>query len=153
MNIDHKLVKLQIWDTAGQERFHTVTSSYYHNADGVIIVYDVTNRQSFDAVERWNDELEKYVTPDVCKLLVGNKSDLCKKMQVSPKDGKLLAKQLKIPHILTSAKDSSNVNEAFIEMAKAIKKQKSQAKTFDNNVQYIVISEGKSIQGKSSSCC
>ena len=79
MNIDHKLVKLQIWDTAGQERFHTVTSSYYHNADGVIIVYDVANRQSFDAVERWNDELEKYVTPDVCKLLVGNKSDHRKK--------------------------------------------------------------------------
>jgi Ras-related protein Rab-1A len=68
-------VKLQIWDTAGQERFRTITSAYYRGADGIIMVYDVTNQESFNHVADWLTEVNRYASEGTCKLLVGNKSD------------------------------------------------------------------------------
>ncbi|KAF7328901.1 Ras-related protein Rab-18 [Mycena venus] len=75
MEVKGKKVKLSIWDTAGQERFRTITSSYYRGAQGIILVYDVSNRESFDALPRWFSELETYVSDKVVKILVGNKVD------------------------------------------------------------------------------
>lgn len=69
-------MKLQIWDTAGQERFKTITASYYKGAHGIILVYDITDRQSFKDIENWLAEVDKYGNENVVKLLVGNKSDL-----------------------------------------------------------------------------
>merc|ERR1711965_386176 len=65
VEIDQKVIKLQIWDTAGQERFRTITSSYYRGAHGIIVVYDVTDEESFTAVERWMTEIERFAGPDV----------------------------------------------------------------------------------------
>ncbi|TFY79756.1 hypothetical protein EWM64_g4255 [Hericium alpestre] len=79
MEVRGKKVKLSIWDTAGQERFRTITSSYYRGAQGVILVYDVANRESFDALPRWYAEMETYVSPGVVQVVVGNK--LVKSMQ------------------------------------------------------------------------
>uniref|UniRef100_A0A452XJL2 GTP-binding protein n=1 Tax=Aegilops tauschii subsp. strangulata TaxID=200361 RepID=A0A452XJL2_AEGTS len=76
VELDGKSVKLQIWDTAGQERFRTITSSYYRGAHGIIIVYDVTDRESFNNVKQWLSEIDRYASDSVCKLLVGNKCDL-----------------------------------------------------------------------------
>ena len=76
IELDQKTIKLQIWDTAGQERFRTISSTYYRGAHGIIVVYDVTNRMSFDNVTRWLTEIDKYARENVNKLLVGNKSDL-----------------------------------------------------------------------------
>jgi len=70
-----QVIKLQIWDTAGQERFRTLTASYYRGAQGIIIVYDVTDRDSFENVRNWIQEIEKYSKSNVCKVLVGNKCD------------------------------------------------------------------------------
>lgn len=70
LGIDDKTVKLQIWDTAGQERFRTITSSYYRGAHGIIIVYDVTDRESFTNVRHWIHEIDKYAADGVKKLLV-----------------------------------------------------------------------------------
>lgn len=77
LTIDGKQIKLQIWDTAGQERFRTITSAYYKGADGIIIVYDVTNSNSFDDIEKfWISEVESYAEKNVELLLIGNKKDL-----------------------------------------------------------------------------
>jgi Ras-related protein Rab-1A len=72
VKIADKTVKLQIWDTAGQERFRTITSAYYRGADGIIMVYDVTVRDSFNHVREWLQEVDKYASADTCKLLIGN---------------------------------------------------------------------------------
>jgi Ras-related protein Rab-1A len=77
------------WDTAGQERFRTISSTYYRGAHGIIIVYDVTNIETFHNVQRWMQEIEKYAKDNVSKLLVGNKSDLAGNRAVSEQDGKV----------------------------------------------------------------
>ncbi|KAJ6239879.1 ras-related protein rabd2a-like [Anaeramoeba flamelloides] len=123
IDLDGKTVKLQIWDTAGQERFRTITSSYYRGAHGIIVVYDTTDLDSFNNVKTWLQEIDRYASENVNKLLVGNKSDLVSKRVVEHETAKSLADQLGIPFIETSAKNSSNVEEAFILMAKEIKKR------------------------------
>ena len=110
------------WDTAGQERFRTITSSYYRGAHGIIVVYDVTDAQTFASVKTWLSEIERFACENVNRLLVGNKSDL-KDRKVSPETAKEYADSLGIPYIETSAKCATNVEEAFITMASEIKKK------------------------------
>lgn len=123
MKHDGNIIKLQIWDTAGQERFRTLTASYYRGAQGIIIVYDVTDRETFDNVRTWISEIEKYSQAGVCKVLVGNKSDLEDKRQVQRDEGEELAAQFNMPFLETSAKQSMNVDEAFVTMTKEIKEK------------------------------
>ncbi|KAL9255041.1 Ras-related protein, partial [Drosera capensis] len=120
---DGKTIKLQIWDTAGQERFRTITSSYYRGAHGIIIVYDVTDQQSFENVKQWLSEIDRYASDNVVKLLVGNKSDLTSNRVVSYESGKEFADEIGVPFLETSAKNASNVEEAFMTMASEIKKR------------------------------
>merc|ERR1712010_195769 len=82
INLEGKTIKLQIWDTAGQERFRTITSSYYRGAHGIIVVYDITDAESFTNVKQWLNEIDRYANENVNKLLVGNKSDLTAKLAV-----------------------------------------------------------------------
>ncbi|XP_021285725.1 GTP-binding protein YPTM2-like isoform X2 [Herrania umbratica] len=86
---DGKTIKLQIWDTAGQERFRTITSSYYRGAHGIIIVYDVTDQESFNNVKQWLSEIDRYASENVNKLLVGNKCDLTANKVVSYETAKM----------------------------------------------------------------
>merc|ERR1712184_163282 len=79
VDLDTKTIKLQIWDTAGQERFRTITSSYYRGAHGIIIVYDITDVESFNNVRQWLFEIDRFASENVNKLLVGNKCDLVSK--------------------------------------------------------------------------
>ncbi|KAH9599968.1 Small GTPase [Trypanosoma melophagium] len=123
LNIDGKVIKLQIWDTAGQERFRTITSSYYRGAHGIIIVYDTTDMDSFNNVKSWLNEIDKFASENVNKLLVGNKSDLVTQKVVDTQMAKDFADSLGIPFLETSAKESSNVEEAFTKMAMDIKKR------------------------------
>ena len=76
IDVDGKTIKLQIWDTAGQERFKTITSSYYKGAHGIIVTYDITDRESFTAVQTWMGEVEKHASDNISRILVGNKCDL-----------------------------------------------------------------------------
>ena len=112
---------MQIWDTAGQERFKTITASYYKGAHGIILVYDITDRQSFKDVENWLAEVDKYGNENVVKLLVGNKSDLEANRQVKAEEGKTLADSLGIKFLETSAKDAVNVEKAFTTLSTEIK--------------------------------
>ncbi|KAF7029524.1 hypothetical protein CFC21_047227 [Triticum aestivum] len=118
---DGKTIKLQIWDTAGQERFRTITSSYYRGAHGIIVVYDVTDQESFNNVKQWLNEIDRYASENVNKLLVGNKCDLAESRVVSYEAGKALADEIGIPFLETSAKDATNVEKAFMTMAAEIK--------------------------------
>jgi len=120
VQLDGHTAKLQIWDTAGQERFRTITSSYYRGAHGIIVVYDVTDKESFDNVSNWLKEIDRYASADVNKLLVGNKCDLENKA-VDFAAAKEFADQLGIAFLEASAKNATNVEQAFMTMAAEIK--------------------------------
>lgn len=134
VTIDGKTVKLQIWDTAGQERFRTITSAYYRGAHGIIMVYDVTSQDSFDHVEEWLNEVNRHASESTMKLLVGNKADLADEKQVTTQAAKRFADDLGIPFLETSAKNATNVEAAFLTMAKQlIKAKESQTNTKDQS--------------------
>ncbi|KII84811.1 hypothetical protein PLICRDRAFT_45617 [Plicaturopsis crispa FD-325 SS-3] len=120
MNVKGKKVKLSIWDTAGQERFRTITSSYYRGAQGIILVYDVSNKESFDALPRWYSELETYVSPSVVKIVVGNKVDKEFSRQVPTASGAAFAERMDSLFIEASAKTAVGVREAFQEVVEKI---------------------------------
>ena len=111
LNIDGKLIKLQIWDTAGQERFRTITSAYYRGADGIMMVYDKTARKSFDNVDEWLSEVDKYSNENTVKILLGNKCDALE--NITTQEGEIKAKKLGLIHLDTSAKSADNVDLAF----------------------------------------
>ena len=129
IEIGGKSIKLQIWDTAGQERFRTITSSYYRGAHGIIVVYDVTDQASFSNVKQWLQEIDRYACENVNKLLVGNKCDLTTKKVVDYNTAKEFADGLGIPFLETSAKNSTNVEQAFICMATEIQRRVSSGPT------------------------
>ncbi|KAG2392314.1 hypothetical protein C9374_012566 [Naegleria lovaniensis] len=116
-----KKVKLQIWDTAGQERFRTITTSYYKGAQGVIMVYDITQRKSFENLNLWLNDVKQYADPNVSLILVGNKVDLEDQRQVTESEANEWAQRVGIHTCLqTSAKDSVNVDQAFEKMVDGI---------------------------------
>eukprot|EP00771_Trimastix_marina_P004007 gnl/Trimastix_PCT/733.p2 GENE.gnl/Trimastix_PCT/733~~gnl/Trimastix_PCT/733.p2 ORF type:complete len:201 (+),score=46.65 gnl/Trimastix_PCT/733:93-695(+) len=121
IELEGKTIKLQIWDTAGQERFRTITSSYYRGAHGIIVVYDTTDIESFNDVRLWLNEIERYASENVSKLLVGNKCDLTTKKAVDFNAAKEFADSLGVPFLETSAKNATNVEKAFLTMAAEIK--------------------------------
>jgi Ras-related protein Rab-1A len=124
VKIEKKTTKLQIWDTAGQERFRTITSAYYRGADGIIMVFDVTSTESFDHVNDWLKEVNRYAAEGTVKLLVGNKSDRTADRVVSHEQAKEFADELGIPYIETSAKSAKNVEESFLTMAGELIRQR-----------------------------
>eukprot|EP00573_Skeletonema_grethae_P001453 CAMPEP_0201686928 /NCGR_PEP_ID=MMETSP0578-20130828/1192_1 /ASSEMBLY_ACC=CAM_ASM_000663 /TAXON_ID=267565 /ORGANISM="Skeletonema grethea, Strain CCMP 1804" /LENGTH=215 /DNA_ID=CAMNT_0048171035 /DNA_START=233 /DNA_END=880 /DNA_ORIENTATION=+ len=124
VKIGKKTIKLQIWDTAGQERFRTITSAYYRGADGIIMVYDTTSSDSFDHVNDWLKEVNRYASEGTCKLLVGNKSDRTADRAVTTEQAKEFADDLGVAFLETSAKTAKNVEEAFLTMAGELIKQR-----------------------------
>jgi len=123
ININASKVKLAIWDTAGQERFRTLTPSYYRGGQGAILVYDVTNRDSFVRIENWLAELDTYSTnPDIVKMLVGNKCDMEAQgaRVVSKEEGLNCARKHQMMFIEASAKTREGVQCAFEELVEKI---------------------------------
>ncbi|KAI8082807.1 GTP-binding protein ypt1 [Halteromyces radiatus] len=158
IQLDGKTIKLQIWDTAGQERFRTITSSYYRGAHGIIVVYDVTDQESFNNVKLWLKEIDRYAAEGVSKLLVGNKTDLMDQKVVETEQAKELSDSLDIPLLETSAKDSINVEQAFLTMAKQIKNNMGSQHQDQQHTQQrkssIRIGQGTSVnQEENSRCC
>ncbi|KAL3843650.1 hypothetical protein ACJIZ3_001053 [Penstemon smallii] len=151
VELEGKTTKLQIWDTAGQERFRTITSSYYRGAHGIIIVYDVTEKESFNNVKQWLNEIDRYATDSVCKLLVGNKCDLVESKAVDTETAKAFADELGIPFLETSAKDSINVEQAFLTMAAEIKKKMGNQPANKKSPNTVHI-KGQPIEQKSNCC-
>jgi len=155
IELEGKTIKLQIWDTAGQERFRTITSSYYRGAHGIIVVFDVTDAESFTNVKQWLHEIDRYACQNVKKLLVGNKCDLASKRAVPTEQAKEFADSLGINYLETSAKNSTNVEKAFTTMAGQIRKWMQTQPTPAAQTK-VNISKGQQIDGshsKSGGCC
>jgi Ras-related protein Rab-2A len=120
ITIDNHQIKLQIWDTAGQESFRSITRSYYRDAAGALLVYDITRRESFNHLSRWLEEARQNGNPNMTIMLIGNKSDLEHRRAVSTKEGEIFAQENGLVFLETSAKSSANVETAFIKTAENI---------------------------------
>jgi len=121
VDIDGKRVKLQIWDTAGQERFRTITTSYFRGAQGIVLVYDVTDRRSFESIRNWISQIQQHADVHVNKILVGNKCDMVDEKVVSTEEGKKLAKEFGMDFWEASAKNDTNVEQCFLTIARSVK--------------------------------
>lgn len=121
IKIDNKEVKLQIWDTAGQEKYRSITQSFYKNAMGVFIVFDLTSQESFDNIKNWIRQVKNHAHADVYKMLLGNKCDVEVDKKIPKDQIAELVNELNIEYYETSAKANVNINEAFYQIAKQIK--------------------------------
>lgn len=122
--INDKSSKFFIWDTAGQEKYHSLAPMYYRGAQVAIIVYDITNKNSFLTLKRWVKELKLHGPPDILIAIVGNKSDLSGNRKVSFNQAKAYADEINALCIETSAKTNININELFINISNQIPEQK-----------------------------
>lgn len=120
MYLEDRTVRLQLWDTAGQERFRSLIPSYIRDSTVAVVVYDITNANSFHQTSKWIDDVRTERGSDVIIMLVGNKTDLSDKRQVSTEDGDRKAKELNVMFIETSAKAGYNVKQLFRRVAAAL---------------------------------
>ena len=123
INLLNKNVLVKIWDSAGQERFKTVTRQYYKNAEGVMLIYDVTSQKSFSMIEEWFKSIIENKRKGAQVILIGNKKDMVNRV-ISAEQGESLAKKFEIKYYETSALSGENVDQAFEELAENILKIK-----------------------------
>ncbi|TNN88635.1 Ras-related protein Rab-6A [Liparis tanakae] len=120
MYLEDRTIRLQLWDTAGQERFRSLIPSYIRDSAAAVVVYDITNVNSFQQTTKWIDDVRTERGSDVIIMLVGNKTDLADKRQVSIEEGERKAKELNVMFIETSAKAGYNVKQLFRRVAAAL---------------------------------
>ena len=121
LDIEGSRIEVQVWDTAGQERFRTITSSFFRNAHGIFMVYDVTDARSFRRLKNWMSELRRYCPQSSKKMIVGNKIDLAASRAVNLDEVKTLANENNFQYTEVSAKTKYNVVKAFETLAKEVK--------------------------------
>ena len=134
IEFDDRLVKLQIWDTAGHEKFRTITTSYYKSAHAIIILYDITQKASFDHIRNWITEIDKFGKQGVLKVIVGNKLDMENNRKITKEAAENLALKYGIKLWEVSAKDNTNIEEMFLDTIKTLLEKNSK-----------IISEGSSM--------
>jgi Ras-related protein Rab-11A len=152
------IVKAQIWDTAGQERYRSITKSYYQGAKGVLLVYDITQRASFENIDNWIVDLSKNGDKDIYILLIGNKADLESSRVVTKEEGQAKAGQYNIAFFETSAKSGDNIGEAFKELVEKvylanINIRQSKTKIVENNGDGINLVCKDTLTKKKKKCC
>ena len=157
-------INIQIWDTAGQENFRSITRAYYKNSICACIVYDITNRKSFEDVKLWLEDCKSQSPRKILLVLIGNKIDLEDKREVSFEEGEKFAKENNMMFLETSAKNGDNIENIFYNSAAIIDK-KIEEKFYDLNVencgikiginppQVISLNEKKIINDKNSGLC
>ena len=118
--INNKKIKIQIWDTAGQERYRSITSAYYKGAKGALIVYDITRKCTFDNIDKWISDLKLNGDKNICIVILGNKSDLDDKREISKGDGIKKSEMYKTAFLETSALNGDNIGKAFDEIIEQI---------------------------------
>ena len=157
IKIDNKTIKLQIWDTAGQERFKSILSSYYKGANGILLLYDITNINSFKSLSNWLIDIEKNSSKNVKKILIGNKCDLNELRKIPINKGKEFADTYDMEFIETSAKNNVNINECFNILGKELinnldSKSNKKDKIFHLNDDENIIDKDDRVY-KSGKCC
>ncbi|XP_067347538.1 ras-related protein Rab-6A isoform X3 [Channa argus] len=120
MYLEDRTIRLQLWDTAGQERFRSLIPSYIRDSAAAVVVYDITNVNSFQQTTKWIDDVRTERGSDVIIMLVGNKTDLADKRQITTEEGEQKAKEMNVLFIETSAKTGYNVKQLFRRVAAAL---------------------------------
>ena len=133
IEIDKKRIKLQIWDTAGSERFRTITTSYYRGAHAIIMVFDITKKETFDHIINWMADIDKFAKQGVLRILVGNKCDLENQREVNKDEGLAFADKYGIQYFETSAKETINIESLFIDTTKYLLSKQVQKAGNNNN--------------------
>lgn len=152
VQVDDAVVKLHIWDTAGQERFRTITRSYYRGASNIVIVYDVTNKKSFENLHMWLSDIAQYASFNANCLLVANKSDMVHQREVGYEQGQFFADLHGMSFVETSAKTAANVEQAFLSIARMAANDNRRSVTADPST---IILRGPRVTLKSTrpTCC
>ena len=151
LNINNQEIKLKIWDTAGQERFRNITTQYYKGADGIVLVYDVTEESSYDKIRDWMEQiLYNTQRDDIGLVLLGNKCDM-EPRTVTEEQGNKMAEELKISYFETSALNGQGIKEAFEQLTRDIMKKKGVG--VGNNDGGVELKNSKKKKGKGSDCC
>ena len=148
VNIDNTDVKLQLWDTAGQERFRAITTSYFRGAQAVALVYDVSNRKSFNDVKEWMNSLHQHADKKINIMLLANKCDVHNK-EVSDEEGRLLAQSYNVPWFGVSAKTGACIDEAFMDLG--VKTYERLNKQFEGTNTIRLTNSQKTVEKKR--CC
>ena len=159
-NFGEKTIKAQIWDTAGQERYRSVTKAYYKGAKGALLVYDISRRITFENIDNWLIDLRTNGDKDILIILIGNKSDLNSKREVSKDEAENKAEQYNIAFLETSAKNGDNIDKAFSELVEQVYNanktsiEKNDVKVEGNNEDGISLQKDDvDEQKKNKGCC
>ncbi|XP_063402946.1 ras-related protein Rab-21-like [Mytilus trossulus] len=158
LNIGGKRVNLAIWDTAGQERFHALGPIYYRDSNGAILVYDITDEDSFQKVKNWVKELRKMLGNDISLCIAGNKIDLEKDRHVAVSDAEAYAKSVGAKHFHTSAKLSKGIDEMFLDLSKSMIEKSAENggknnRTMTKSKSVIVVDDEQPQQQSGGGCC
>lgn len=152
-DVEGQKIRIQMWDTAGQERYETITTQYYRRAQGIILVYDITRRITFENIQKWINYVEEHAGKEVKTVIVGNKCDVAEnKRTVSFKEGKKLSDQFGVPFFETSAFSNINIENAFAEMCQQILGYATNIQNGHTGSEAVVL-ETKPETEKSSYCC
>jgi small GTP-binding protein len=158
-----KRIRIQIWDTAGQEKYQSITNSYYINSKGVLAVYDITRQSSFNNIDKWIKDVREVAGKDINIMIVGNKTDISEKREVSIEEATSKARRLDTKYIETSALNNNNIKESFQELVDMIYNnylsiaalQDSEEDEFsgDEKDDPIIISKDNNQSDKKEGCC
>ncbi|XP_075706858.1 EF-hand calcium-binding domain-containing protein 4B-like isoform X2 [Rhinoderma darwinii] len=144
--VENKQYALQLWDTAGQERFYSITEQFFRKADGMVIMYDITSRETFTAVRRWLNCVREKVMDDIIILLLGNKIDCDAERQVTFDDGQKLAQEYKLLFTECSAASGINITESLVQIVRSLKEH-------EDNMKNNVVTLKRSTSLKKTRCC
>ena len=166
LTLGNSRVQLAIWDTAGQERFHALGPIYYRDADAALLVYDITDRDSFNRVKNWVKELRKFVQREIVVVIAANKQDLARNQQIPDDESQEYAKSIKAGHFKTSAKAGKGVEQMFLHISRQLLAQRTaeltktassggsgSRGTGSTGRRSVIISDEPSSSATKSSCC